>query len=285
MPPLMFDGQLKRFDITIPDDSYPSWEDLAGKLRGWCTKFCFQKERGQTGYVHWQCRVQLIHKRTVSSLLAEVVPAIGGHWSVTSNGVHSGPKQFTYVMKDDTRLDGPWDDTHLIEERPPLTTQLERFMSFPFRPYQQQIHDLVQVYEERYIHLIYDNVGNVGKSVFLEFLEYQGLAFEMPPLRHMEDIMEFAHSFPPKPCYIIDMPRGMKKDKLADFYSGLESIKNGVTYDKRYTGKKRRMNRPVVMVFTNTLPEFALMSRDRWQIWTMQPDYTLVNTPIPTVNP
>ena len=70
----------------------------------------------------------------------------------------------------------------------------------------------------------------------------------------MCDIMEFAHSFPAQKAYIIDMPRGMKKDKLADFYAGLESIKNGVTYDKRYVGKKRRMDRPQIMVFTNSLP-------------------------------
>lgn len=65
------------------------------------------------------------------------------------------------------------------------------------------------------------------------------------------------------------MPRGMKKDKLADFYSGIEVIKNGVAYDKRYTAQKIRFNRPRVFVFTNTLPEFNLMSKDRWKVWTL----------------
>jgi hypothetical protein len=65
------------------------------------------------------------------------------------------------------------------------------------------------------------------------------------------------------------MPRGMKKDKLGDFYSGIEVIKNGVAYDKRYTAKKIRFNRPRIFVFTNTLPELNLMSKDRWVIWTI----------------
>jgi len=275
MAPLCFDGQLKRFDITIPEDNFPTWESLAAKLRGWCTKFVFQKEKGLTGYVHWQCRVNMIHSRTAAAMHSDVLPVIPGHWSVTSNGVHAGPKAFCYVMKECTRIDGPWDDTNLIEERPPLTRQLENFMKHPFYPWQQTVHDIAQVYEERFIHIIKDTVGSVGKSVFLEFLEYQGIAFDLPPLREMEDIMEFCHSFPPKSCYIIDMPRGMKKDKLGSFYSGIESIKNGLTYDKRYSGKKRRMNRPVVIIFTNDWPQISLLSLDRWKFYDMQVDMTL----------
>ena len=30
-----------------------------------------------------------------------------------------------------------------------------------------------------------------------------------------------------------DLPRGMKRNKLADLYYGIEAIKNGVAYDKR----------------------------------------------------
>jgi len=278
MAPLKFEGQLKRFDITISRASYAekyeTWEDLHKKLVGWCAHFAFQMEKGESGYEHWQCRVQLIHKKTCAAILKDDGPvkAIGGNWQVTSSGIHPGPKQFAYVMKEDTRIEGPWDDSACLMEKPPLTRQLHRFMEHEFYAWQAKVFGIVQEEDDRWIHLVYDKVGNVGKSVFLEFLEYQGLAFEMPPLRHMEDIMEFAHSFPPQKAYIIDMPRGMKKDKLADFYAALECIKNGVTYDKRYVGKKRRMSRPQILVFTNTLPAFELMSMDRWRIHEMQPD-------------
>lgn len=65
------------------------------------------------------------------------------------------------------------------------------------------------------------------------------------------------------------MPRGMKKDKLGDFYSGIEVIKNGVAYDKRYSAKKIRFDRPRIIVFSNELPNFELMSEDRWKLWTI----------------
>lgn len=276
MSPLSFSGQLKRFDVTIPGDNYDDWETLHKKLLGWCSQFCFQKEKGeQTGYIHWQVRLQLIHKKTLAALLSNVVPEIGGNWSVTSTNTHTSAKSFNYVMKEDTRIEGPYDDSSLMTEKPVLTRQLRKFMEHEFYGWQQKCFNFCQEEDDRWIHLIYDKVGNVGKSVFLEFLEYQGMAFEMPPYRHMEDIMEFAHSFPPQKAYIIDMPRGMKKDKLADFYAGLETIKNGVTYDKRYVGKKRRMDRPQIMVYTNMLPAFEFMSMDRWRIHIMQEDKSM----------
>jgi hypothetical protein len=100
-------------------------------------------------------------------------------------------------------------------------------------------------------------------------MEYEGLAEEIPPFRLMDDIFQWVATRPIKSAYIVDMPRGMKKDKLGDFYSGIEVIKNGVAYDKRYTAKKIRFNRPRIFVFTNTLPELNLMSKDRWVIWTI----------------
>lgn len=282
MAPLRFEGQLKRFDITIPHDRYATWEDLHKKFIGWCTHFAFQLETGARGYEHWQCRVQLIHKKTCSAVLSELVPAIGGNWSVTSNGVHPGPKAFSYVMKEDSRVEGPWDDTSVLTEKPPLTRQLQKFMEYSFYGWQELAYGLLQQEDDRWIHLWLDPSGNMGKSIFVEFVEYQGVGFEMPPMRHMEDIMQFAHSFPPQKAYIIDMPRGMKKDKLADFYAGLETIKNGVTYDKRYVGKKRRMDRPQILVFTNSLPAFELMSRDRWRVYVMQKDRTAVEYSVRT---
>ena len=44
-------------------------------------------------------------------MLRNVVPNIGGHWTVTSNGTHDSAKSFNYVLKEDypilERLHGP----------------------------------------------------------------------------------------------------------------------------------------------------------------------------------
>lgn len=256
------------YDITIPAHLYERHDDLVIKLSVLCKNWVFQKEKGeQTDYLHYQCRVRIMKKQAPSAVLKEIAPKIGGHWSVTSTTVHDG-KKFNYVMKEQTRVLGPWSDQD-YEEPPPLTWQMEVFLKWELLPWQAQLIEIAKARSMRDIHIIYDQQGHAGKSLFAEFLEYERIAFEMPPLRQMDDMLEFAHSFKPQTCYLIDMPRGMKKDKLAEFYSGIEVLKNGVTWDKRYSGKKRRMGRPQIIVFTNALPVFSLMSMDRWQVLEM----------------
>lgn len=267
MSPLQFDGQKLGFDVTISCSVFPEMEQVVEKLKGYAKKWVFQKETYESGEHHWQCRLWLIHRKTCAAMYKDVMPNFPGNWSLTCTNVHLGPKSFNYVMKEDTRVEGPWKDSDVINERPPLTWQLEQFMTFELRPYQQWIFQRTQEYNMRDINIVYDPSGHCGKSLFLEFLEYQGVAFECPPFRGMEDMMEFLHGFPPQRTYIIDMPRGMKKDKLGEFYSGIETLKNGVTWDSRYHGKKRRMGRPNIYIFTNSLPAFELMSTDRWKVW------------------
>jgi hypothetical protein len=84
----------------------------------------------------------------------------------------------------------PWDDSSMIEEKPPLTRQLSDFMEKPFRPWQERIYNELQRYNDRNIIFIYDCIDNSGKSIFTEFLEYQGVAFELPMIRSFEGLME-----------------------------------------------------------------------------------------------
>jgi hypothetical protein len=134
---------------------------------------------------------------------------------------------------------------------------------------------MATIFDMRKIDLIYDPTGNIGKSLFAEHLEYLGIAEEIPPFRMMDDIFQWVATRPIKPCYLVDMPRGMKKDKLGDFYSGIEVIKNGVAYDKRYKAHKVRFNRPRMFVFTNMLPNFSFMSKDRWNVWEVNSAFEL----------
>jgi hypothetical protein len=97
----------------------------------------------------------------------------------------------------------------------------------------------------------------------------------------MEDLMQFAYGFKNQACYLIDMPRAIKKDKLSDFYAGIECLKNGTVYDKRYATKRRRMDRPQIVVFTDKTPNWAFMSADRWELYVMQEDHTMTLKDIP----
>lgn len=272
--------QLCCYDVTMSCD-YMEYEDVVKHLRGWAKKFVFQKEQGDTGYLHWQIRLSLIKKRRLCELKGKLFPK--GHISITSKTVHDG-NTFNYVMKEDTRIDGPWTDQD-CEEPPQLTRQLRTFMGHNKYPYQEKIWDLCKFEDDRSINVIYDPVGDAGKTVFVEFMEYKGVGYEIPPFRQMEDIMQCVMSVKPKKCYYIDMPKGMKKDKLGEFYAGLECLKNGLCYDKRYAFKKRRMDRPQVFVFTNRLPVLELLSIDRWVIWEMTADKDLRRLDLVSVDP
>ena len=44
-------------------------------------------------------------------------------------------------------------------------------------------------------------------------------------LQLMDDIFSWVCSRPIKPCYIFELPGGMKKDRLADLYNGIEAAR------------------------------------------------------------
>jgi len=161
-------------------------------------------------------------------------------------------------------------------EEPVETRQLRAFMAKPLRDWQTVLLARIQQEDDRKIIMVHDDVGNSGKSIFSEFLEYKKLALGLPPLRNMGDLMQFAFGFTNQKCYLINMPRAIKKDKLSDFYSGIECLKNGVVWDKRYAAKKRRMDRPQIVVFTNIAPKWEFMPADRWEVYEMQADHSML---------
>lgn len=242
---------------------------LKDNLRSSCKRWVFQLEKGESGYIHYQGRISLRQKKNASSLINFFIsnfPEFSGvHFSPTSGEV-AVTNNFNYVLKLDTRIDGPWKDT---DEEKILTKQMELYEKWGNRPWQNDLKEMASQFDLRTIDLIYDQEGNNGKSLFSEHMEYIGLSEEVPPYRLMDDIFQWVCTRPIKKNYIFDLPRGMKKDKLADFYSGIEVIKNGVAYDKRHRATKIRFDRPRVFVFSNTLPEFSLMSKDRWKVWTI----------------
>lgn len=271
--------QIKGVDITLPCTQQDDRNVLMKDLTEWFAKWAFQKEEyekkdenGATRY-HWQIRARGWHKYRLQEWIKKAGKTFNGNWSVTSKEVHEG-SDFNYVMKADTRVDGPWTDQD-YEVPPQLTRQLKYFKEKEMRPWQAQMLEMVTELDDRSIKCIYDPKGDSGKSILCEFLEYEGLGFEIPMMDSMEDIMQCVMGGKAKKCYMVDMPRGLKKTKLSQFYAGLECLKNGVAYDKRYAFKKKRFDRPQIVVFTNALPDMELLTRDRWEIWDMQEDFSL----------
>jgi hypothetical protein len=266
------------YEIRYNADTFKNEDELKDVLSKWAKHWTFQLEEGDGGYKHYQGRISLLKKRRLSELKSAWTENLPNYICQTVNPEFKNCGYsldgIFYSLKEDTRINGPWTEQDIVEVK---TKQLMLFDGFAeLYPWQKKVKDIVQKFDMRSIHLIYDKHGHAGKSIFVEHLEYENLVEDVPPYRLMSEIFEWVCGRPIRKAYIFDMPRGMKKDKLGEFYSGIEVIKNGVAYDKRNRPKKIRFDRPAVVIFSNELPDFSLMSLDRWQVWEMTESHDLI---------
>lgn len=263
------------FDFRYNAETFSDAGALRTLLKGIAKHYTFQLERGDGGYEHWQGRLSLIKRRRTRQARQLFPQGMAPNYFEPTVLVEALKGDGFYQQKIDTRI-SPCAYTDRDPEQPPLTQQMVILNSWGLLPWQESLKVLAGKFCLRTIDLIYDPVGNHGKSLFSEHMEYNQLAEEIPPFRLMDDIFQWVATRPIQQCYIVDLPRGMKKTHLGDFYSGLEVVKNGVAYDKRNRAKKIRFSRPRIFVFTNTLPLFSLMSPDRWQVHSITEDQKLI---------
>lgn len=241
--------------------------DVHSMLRGYCKAYTFQLERAPTtGTEHYQGCFSLFKKSR------------GGDWDVKfpDSGIHVSPTvtenvkgEAFYCMKAETRIEGPWTEKHFKEPKPNLKC-IDLMKEKGLYPWQTTLCSAIKGYDARKIHVVIDVKGNHGKTYCMKWMWHQMDAQIIPPMNSSEDLVGFAMSFPNKALYVIDMPRAMKKNRLAGFYAGVETIKNGILYDKRYHGKFHVMDEPNIVVFTNTPPKKKYLSPDRWKMWTIK---------------
>jgi len=235
-----------------------------------CKKWAFQLEAGNnTGYEHYQCRISLktkLREQPVRDLFADVK----AHVSRTST---ANSTNTFYILKSETRMSGPWTDedkyipSHLREER-------EWF------DWQQDIVDKVETKAENdgKIICIIDKVGGRGKTTVCQWLSVRGKLRIIPPMNDFKDVMRMVCDTPVCGAYGIDMPRAMDKRKLSGFYAAIETIKGGYAFDERYSFKDKHFEIPHVFVFTNTEPDYSLLTARRWKVVDIT-DYEIYEEP------
>ena len=276
-------NQLAVYDFTLKaDDREP--DEVLKHLRTIGKKFCFQKEEGDTGYVHYQGRVSLFKKRRLTECKA-LFSSVGYgdiHLSPTSNEAQKGPP--FYCMKLDTRIDGPWTDA---KEEVYVPRQYRDILD-NLHAYQQTIWDSADRFDPRTINYIYDIDGNNGKSTIASLMELYKRGIDLPPMNDSEkliqsvcDILMATENRDPK-CMFIDMPRAMDKKRLGSMYSAIEQIKKGKVFDTRYSYKSWWFDSPQIWVFANSRPDLSYLSQDRWRLWEIK-NGTLV--PLPAIGP
>lgn len=260
------------WDFTLHVEDNERVNDVIEWMNEYCKKWCFQLEEcPTTKKKHYQGRMVLGTKRRRNTLVALMKDTVlqGAHLSVTSVECRNG---MFYVMKPESRILGPWKNEE-EKEKVYIPRHVREIVNL--RPWQQRIVELAKEYDTRSIYIIYDPSGNVGKSSLSAYMDCHGLATEIPPCNDHKDIMRMVMDMPTSTAYVIDMPRALKKDKLYQMWSGIETIKTGYAYDDRYSFKRKRFDIPQIFVFTNIQPDMGLLSGDRWRICHITPDNML----------
>lgn len=290
------------WDITCWNEGLTA-ATIKGVLTQYAKKWAFQKEQGLKdlvleaaaatpaetkdeekapmkimGKVHWQIRVSLLVKLRQNELIALLATTClrGAHVSLTSTENHKG---FDYVLKDATRVEGPWTDkTDGTDEKAEEPTELKGVTLYPW---QQAMVDLIKTPvtkdNRRTVNVLYDPMGNTGKSFLRKYLEWNKLAVVMPTMKDVKDIMRWAMGNKGR-AYVFDMPRNTLKGRMGDFWMGVECLKDGRPWEDRYKPKAIQMaDNPHVWVLCNDMPDQRALIGDRWGLWTIGHDNTMVN--------
>lgn len=274
------------FDLTIPKRMEFQQNMIIAFFRTNCKKWIFQLEKGEeTDYLHYQCRISTTKKmrlETFIKLVHEPDCLKGAHVSVTSNPTYFSGDMF-YVMKEDTRVDGPWDSR---ENSININKVPSRFRGeVVWKKWQQKVVDMIKAEpNDRDVNIIVDNQGKKGKSYMCLRLSALGEAQRVPQQKDARDIMRMVMNLPKKRCYFIDLPKGTSERDQNSTYAAIEEIKNGYCYDDRYNFKQEFFEPPHVWVFTNQMPNVKLLSIDRWKIWKIIGDDLYANDAIVNID-
>ena len=250
-------GPLSTYDFTNFKIDFVATKEI---LKKFCKKWVFQLEEcPKTKTNHYQGRFSLKIKERMTTVFKKFP---GWHISITSL---ENIKNDFYVTKEESKIDGPWRDD---DEEIYIPRQV-RDMKNLF-PWQQKVVESKNIYDPRTIDCIYDETGEVGKSSLVSYVRVYKIGRPIPICFEYKDVMRMVlNTYSPLTCslFLIDIPRALKGKELNIFFGGIEEIKNGYCYDDRYKWREQDFDRPRIWVFTNTLPDFSLLSADKWKLW------------------
>ena len=278
---------LKFWSLTAQQNyrPLPGVERMKVILTEFSKQWCFQLEKGGVaGKEHYQVRMILGEGQMTETLLTVFEARGFDRKDITfipesNNSICQGGLAF-YVMKDEIKISGPWNDPSYTQ--PNLTTynweDLE-CMKTPF-PFQQSIIDKVRCEpDDRTINWVYNGPGCAGKSKLMKFMRCESeFDFARVPLGTATQIKTSVIEKGRRRIYMVDLPRVRGgEERQQEIFSALEEIKNGWVESAMY-GKVQEllMRPPHIWIFSNELPNRSFASADRWIVWTIDAESRLV---------
>nr|WAE42359.1 MAG: replication associated protein [Cressdnaviricota sp.] len=249
-------NQVYVYDFTIQNNGNFTLDEIKRKLNIWAKKWCFQLEKA--GSEHYQGRMSLKEKMFIN----QVIQRMEVNWHFSPTSITNKDNEF-YVMKVDTRIAGPWTDRDI--EVPRQLKEIEKL-----RPWQQTIANDGVNWLPRKINVVYDKMGNSGKSILKMHVMCNKLGHAVIFQENYKDLMRQVMAKEARRLYIVDIPRALYGKNEDAIYGAIESIKDGHVYDDRYTWQEKVFDSPNIWVFTNTLPSAKWLSNDRWIYWQIE---------------
>lgn len=232
-------------------------------LRSKCQDFVIQLEmterEGPVHNYHYQGTIKMAKRVRAKQLSIEWNEELCGN--TISDASAAGKEQLKfYCMKTDTRVAGPWGKRKLATHRD--TPTIEEFW-----PWQTALYKEIQDQpDDRTIHWIWNKEGNGGKTKFAKRMVIENFAKFLSPCK-ASDALNFVYNCPNENCYLFLLPRtwGSSISKT-ELYQALESIKDGMIFNSKYSTGTLVMDSPHVVVFANFPPKVECLSLDRWKI-------------------
>lgn len=266
------------FDFTIPHVEKINHIEIISILKQISKKFVFQKEKSENGYIHWQGRCSLFKKCRISSLINQKYFSGKMHWSISCKTTFKN-NSFSYVMKQQTRIDGPWTDYCKIANL--YIPRQYRNKIQNLRPFQAQIFNDTE-FDDRKINLYLCKKGCVGKSTIANICCLFQNAIILPVSNDFERIIFsccnilMSMNLRKDIKIFVDIPRAFTENKLNSLFTVIEVLKGGRCWDSRHKFRQYFFDSPQIYLFLNKLDSIKYLSKDRWRLYTINEEFKRV---------
>jgi hypothetical protein len=133
--------------------------------------------------------------------------------------------------------------------------------------------------DRRLIKVVFDPdniVDDARIADLIGWLDHAGKAVALPHSGNTMTIMQRAMDVEPNNAYTIILPRATQRSRRRGFYAALESLGDGVAYVMQPKFSTRRMDKPQIIVFARTLPDYALLAERKYDLYRMTAERALV---------
>lgn len=228
-----------------------------------CEKYVVAKEHApSTGTPHLQCWLYHKHPQRFDRM-KELFPRAK---LIRSKG--NANQQLVYCSKEDPN------PVHKGCEKPlSMQEQIKKkiferdYTNVIWKPWQKKVLDHLDEEDSRKILWIYDKEGNNGKSFLRKYISLTKdvLLFDGKKDNILNQLKQKCIDEDKDVKYVVaDIPRCY--DLRLFQYGLLEQLKDGQVYSGKYEGGEIWIDRPNIVILSNSYPDTSTMTNDRWEI-------------------